>query len=144
MPHLDLNNMLLTSTVAAGAIAGTGVLSALAFRVVVTTNQVHIVQRGGTTTSYGRGQPAGNTYYRWPSWLPVVGVKVTILPVSIFSRKLANYAAYDIDRVPFETALQSLLRQSDPHATYEWTTSLDYFGNTYLHVYEAPASNVLH
>ncbi len=46
----------------------------LSLRRVVTTNEVHIVQSSKLTTSYGKDTNNGNTYYEWPSWLPVIGV----------------------------------------------------------------------
>lgn len=85
----------------------------MAFRIVVSTNEVHIVQSGKKTTSYGKDQPAGNTYYKWPSWIPVIGVKVIVLPVSVFSLKLENYASYDKGRVPFSIDIMSFFRISD-------------------------------
>jgi flotillin len=38
----------------------------------VPTNEVHIVQSSKKTTSYGKDTGHGNTYYEWPTWLPVV------------------------------------------------------------------------
>lgn len=81
-------------TVFAGAIP-------LMFRRVVNTNEVHIVQSSKTTISYGREQQGGNTYYAWPAFLPIIGRKVTVLPMSIFQERLDNYQAYDKDRLPF-------------------------------------------
>lgn len=73
----------------------------LALRVVVSTNDVHIVQSGRKTISYGKDQPAGNSYYAWPEWLPFIGLKTVPLPVSVFDVVLDGYAAYDKGRVPF-------------------------------------------
>lgn len=86
---------------------------AIAFRIVVATNEVHIVQSGKSTTSYGRGQDAGNIYYRWPSWVPYFGVKVIILPVSVFSIELDDYPAYDKGRVPFAIDVMAFFRIQD-------------------------------
>ena len=63
---------------------------ALLFRRVVKTNEVHIVQSGGKTTSYGKDTGNGNVYYAFPSWLPVIGVSTIVLPVSVFSIKIDN------------------------------------------------------
>lgn len=95
------------------------IICSVAFRIVVSTNQTHIVQRAGTTTSYGRGQKSGNTYYRWPAWIPFFGVRVTVLPVSIFDRKLIDYAAYDIDRVPFVIDVVGFFRIFDSNTAAE-------------------------
>ena len=46
------------------------VLVAVAFRKVVATNAVHVVQSSNKTVSYGKGMSAGNVYYKWPSFLP--------------------------------------------------------------------------
>jgi flotillin len=83
---------------------------ALFFRVVVKTNVVHIVQRRRETVSYGAGLPAGNIYYRWPSWLPRIGVVVVELPVSNFELSLKDYDAYDKDRVPFVVDVVAFFR----------------------------------
>lgn len=95
------------------------IILGIILRVVVPTNAVHIVQRSGSTTSYGRGQPAGNTYWRFPSWVPRFGVRVTVLPVSIFDRKLVDYAAYDVDRVPFVIDVVGFFRINDSNMAAE-------------------------
>lgn len=107
------------------AIIGGGVLfvffliCAIAFRVVVSTNFVHIVQSSRSTTSYGRGQEKGNSYYSWPSWVPLIGVKVTVLPVSVFQQTLMDYAAYDVDRVPFVIDVVAFFRIKDSNMAAE-------------------------
>ena len=68
-----------------GVILVTAIILAAAFRIVVSTNDVHIVQSAKRTVSYGKGEEAGNTYYQWPSWIPVIGIKVISLPVSVFA-----------------------------------------------------------
>ncbi|MCE7031484.1 hypothetical protein LY625_02395 [Lysobacter sp. GX 14042] len=91
------------------SIAGAAAL----LRRVVPTNEVHIVQTSKKTTSYGKDQESGNTYYSWPSWLPMVGLSVTVMPVSVFSVRLDEYEAYDKDRVPFLVDVVSFFRISD-------------------------------
>lgn len=83
-------------------------------RIVVGTNDVDIVQRGKSTTVYGKGQPAGNVFYKWPSWVPALGVQATVLPVSVYSLSLKDYAAYDKGRVPFIIDVIGFFRVSDP------------------------------
>ncbi len=56
----------------------------ISLRTVVPTNMEHIVQAGMKTTPYGFGKPAGNTYYKWPSWIPVIGTTTTEFPECIF------------------------------------------------------------
>lgn len=70
------------------------------YRVVVTTNEVHVVQRGRNTVYYGAKTKEGNVYYAWPSWWPYLGVQVIPLPVSNFSIDIPNYDAYDKGRLP--------------------------------------------
>ncbi|MCP1574429.1 MULTISPECIES: SPFH domain-containing protein [Herbaspirillum] len=77
------------------------VIIAVTLRRVVPTNMVHIVQTSHSSTPYGRGKPAGNTYYAWPSWVPKLGITVTEFPESIFQVALNNYEAYDKERLPF-------------------------------------------
>jgi hypothetical protein len=66
------------------------VLLAMGFRVVVATNEVHIVQPRRKTTSFGKDQPAGNSYYAWPAWMPRIGIRIIKLPVSVFDVQLQN------------------------------------------------------
>ena len=82
----------------------------LNLRRVVPTNMVHIVQSTKSSTPYGRGKPAGNTYYEWPSWIPVIGVTVTQFPESIFQVSLADYEAYDGTRLPFIVDVTAFFR----------------------------------
>lgn len=89
------------------------VLLALLFRNVVKTNMVHIVQSRKKTTSYGAGLDAGNVYYKWPSWVPRMGVTVIPLPVSNFDLSLRDYEAYDKDRVPFKVDVVAFFRIED-------------------------------
>ena len=86
---------------------------AILFRRVVSTNVVHIVQRGRTTMPYGTGLTAGNVYYAWPSWIPRFGINVIQLPVSNFDLTLEDYEAYDMDRVPFMVHVTSFFRIAD-------------------------------
>jgi flotillin len=101
--------MIVVASVLGGALF-LAILLAAAFRVVVSTNDVHIVQSVKKTTSYGKDQPTGNVYYRWPSWWPVIGVKTIKLPVSVFDVSLEGYAAYDKGRVPFVIDVMAFFR----------------------------------
>lgn len=89
------------------------ILIAMAFRIVVPTNMVHIVQRSKLTIPYGRGQEAGNTYYRWPSWIPRLGVVVSQFPESVFQIGLKDYEAYDQGRLPFLVDVRAFFRVDD-------------------------------
>lgn len=85
-------------------------LLAFIFRRVVPTNMVHIVQSSKKTTSYGKGQAAGNTYYAWPAFLPIIGVSVLRFPESVFEIRLDGYEAYDSRRLPFEVDVVGFFR----------------------------------
>lgn len=89
------------------------IILALAWRRVVETNYVHIVQSKSKTTSYGAGKAAGNVYYKVPASIPVFGVTVIELPVSNFNEAIDNYLAYDKDRVPFQVDVAAFFRISD-------------------------------
>lgn len=101
-------------TLILGAVAVIAVIAWLAisamFREVVPTNEVHIVQNGDSTISYGKDQSAGNVYYAWPSWLPKIGLTRIILPVSVFSVRLSGYEAFDNERLPFLVDIEGFFR----------------------------------
>jgi flotillin len=99
--------------IALAALTAFALLVSILFRRVVSTNVVHIVQRGRTTMPYGTGLDAGNVYYAWPSWIPRFGVNVIQLPVSNFDLTLEDYEAYDTDRVPFMVHVTSFFRIND-------------------------------
>lgn len=91
-------------------------------RRVVPTNEVHIVRRGSKTMVYGtpeRGNAeqntlfSGNSYYEFPSSIPVLGVSVTKMPLSIFGIDIKDFDAFDKDRVPFVVDIQSFFRISN-------------------------------
>lgn len=92
---------------------------AIIFRVVVPTNAVHIVQSSKHTVSYGKEKEAGNAYYKWPSSIPKFGVVTIELPVSVFSRSLNSYPAYDKDRVPFVVDIEAFYRISNSDVAAE-------------------------
>lgn len=101
-----------------GIIAGAVLVGIIAFaaillRRVVPTNMVHIVQSSKKSTSYGPRQEAGNTYYEFPQWIPVVGVVVSRFPESVFDISLKDYEAYDVNRLPFVVDVRAFFRISD-------------------------------
>lgn len=95
------------------------------YRVVVPTNEVHIVQSRKQTVSYGKDQPAGNIYYEWSSWMPWIGVTTITLPVSVFNVDLDNYAAYDKGRVPFQIDIMAFFRISDSNVAAQRVSSFE-------------------
>jgi len=111
-----MNWLLILGCVSAFLVVGGAICAvlAMAFRVVVKTNEVHVIQRNKTTVPYGRNKPAGNVYYKWPEWIPRLGVSQIILPTSIFGVDLKNYAAYDVGRVPFMVDVKAFYQVEDP------------------------------
>lgn len=85
----------------------------LLLRRVVPTNMVHIVQTKKKTVSYGKDRPAGNVYWAWPSFLPMLGISVTKYPESVFNVGLRDYEAYDKGRLPFRVDIMAFFRISD-------------------------------
>jgi SPFH/Band 7/PHB domain protein len=112
-----------------GAIAiiviATAIMIPLLFRRVVETNEVHIVQTANKTTSYGKDTMNGNSYYQFPSWVPVVGVTKIVLPVSVFSIKIDGYEAYDVGRLPFMVDITAFFRIKDSNLAAQRVTSLE-------------------
>ncbi len=88
-------------------------ITSLLFRKVVPTNEVHIVQSGKSTVSYGKDSGNGNSYYQWPSFIPIIGVSKSVLSTSVFSLKLDSYESYDKGRLPFEVDVVAFFRVSD-------------------------------
>lgn len=76
-------------------------LAFAAYRRVVPSNQVHIVQSSKKSEVYGIGREAGNAYYAWPSFIPGIGVVVSTFSEAIFPITLTRYLAYDSAKVPF-------------------------------------------
>lgn len=85
----------------------------LSLRRVVPTNMVHIVQSKSVTKTYGKGKDFGNVYYKWPEWIPYLGVMVTEFPESIFQVSLTGYDAYDQKKLPFIVDIVAFFRIKD-------------------------------
>lgn len=96
-----------------GVIAAIVMITILALRRIVPTNQVHIVQRNNKTVSYGKDTDNGNVYYEIPSWIPKFGVVVSKLPATIIDISLNHYEAYDKDRLPFVVDVKAFFRITD-------------------------------
>jgi flotillin len=101
------------SIVSACIVVGIIVVTILALRRIVPTNQVHIVQRNNKTVSYGKDTANGNVYYEIPSWVPKFGVVVSKLPATIIDISLNHYEAYDKDRLPFVVDVKAFFRITD-------------------------------
>lgn len=96
----------------------------IALRRVVPVNEVHIIQTRNNTVSYGKGF-ASNTYYEWPSRLPLIGLQRVTLPVSNFAIDLPDYAAYDKERVPFLVHVMAFFRISDSNTAAQRVASFE-------------------
>lgn len=96
----------------------------IALRRVVPVNEVHIVQTRKDTVSYGKGFDS-NTYYEWPSRIPLIGLTRVTLPVSNFSIDLPDYAAYDKERVPFLVHVMAFFRISDSNTAAQRVASFE-------------------
>lgn len=108
-----INNLVPIVGGAVAFVAAAALLLAFAWREVVPSNKVHIVQSRKKTTSYGTGQQDGNVYYAIPSFIPIFGITRISLPVNNFALTLHEYKAYDKDRVPFELDVTAFFRIAD-------------------------------
>ncbi len=97
----------------------------LSLRRVVPTNEVHIIQSGKSTTSYGKDTGHGNTYYLWPSWIPVIGVTRSLFPTSVFDIDLKGYEAYDSGRLPFVVNVKGFFRIDDSNMAAQRVANFD-------------------
>lgn len=93
------------------------------FRRVVGANEVHIVQYAKKTVSYGKDTASGNSYYEWPSWVPLFGVTKAVLPVSVFDLDLKSYEAYDEGRLPFHVDVKAFFRVADSNTAAQRVAS---------------------
>lgn len=115
----------------------------LFLRRVVPTNMVHIVQSRNASTPYGRGKPAGNTYYEWPSWIPIVGVTVTKFPESIFQVTLGDYEAYDSARLPFMVDVTAFFRVDNAEVVAQRVSHFDELNTQLVSVLQGSVRRIL-
>lgn len=120
-----LGTTLMLAAIAVAALIGLSLFFwTIALRRVVPVNEVHIVQTRKNTVSYGKGF-ASNTYYEWPSRIPMIGLVRVTLPVSNFSIDLPDYAAYDKERVPFLVHVMAFFRISDSNTAAQRVASFE-------------------
>jgi flotillin len=119
-----MSTLLFAGAGALGLLLLVGFMSIL-FRRVVSTNEVHIVQSSKSTTSYGKDTGNGNTYYEWPSWIPLIGITKIVSPVSVFDLDLTNYEAYDKGRLPFLVDVKAFFRITDTNIAAQRVSSFD-------------------
>ena len=130
------------------AVAGLVVAGILAFwvislRRVVSTNEVHIIQSSKKTVSFGKDQEAGNTYYEWPSWIPIIGINVIKLPVSVFSLRLKDYEAYDNGRLPFVLDLEAFFRIENSNVAAQRVAGYQELNQQLLSILQGAARTIL-
>lgn len=118
-----MDNIWLNGYLYGGVVVLVLVLITFFLRRVVATNEVHIVQSSKRSISYGNGLAAGNTYYEFPSWLPIIGVLVSKYPVSVFTEELTDYEAYDQGRLPFVLDVKAFFRISDSNTAAQRVSS---------------------
>jgi flotillin len=124
MRAMETNNLIFLALVAVAiVVVFKFVYWVLTLRRVVATNEVHIVQSAKLTKSYGKDTEHGNTYYEWPSWIPIFGVSKIILPVSVFDLDLNAYEAYDKGRLPFVVDVKSFFRITDSNVAAQRVAS---------------------
>jgi flotillin len=69
LEQFDMNILLLGGIAALACLAVLMLFASVFLRRVVPTNEVHIVQTKKHTISYGKGETAGNTYWKWPGFM---------------------------------------------------------------------------
>lgn len=117
-------------------------------RKVVAPNEVHIVRQGSNTLVYGNASTeeqasSGNSYYRWPQWVPAIGVDVSILPLSVFDIDIAGYDAYDKDRLPFVVDIKAFFRISNYKIAAERVSTVGELKQQLLDICRGAARTIL-
>ncbi|PIZ30969.1 MAG: hypothetical protein COY40_03295 [Alphaproteobacteria bacterium CG_4_10_14_0_8_um_filter_53_9] len=56
----------------------------------------------------------GNVYYRWPSFIPKIGIVFREIPMNNFSISLKDYDAYDVNRLQFMVDVTAFFQVDDP------------------------------
>lgn len=135
--------ILAVAGIAAAVIIGISIFAAMLFRRVVPTNEVHIVQAGKNSVSYGSGLEAGNSYYEFPSWIPKIGVTVSSYPVSVFDLNLLNYDAYDVDRLEFLVDVRAFFRISNSQIAAQRVSNFQELKDQLNGVLQGAVRNVL-
>src|SRR3990167_8969023 len=123
-PMFGFSIVLISILLIVGIIATMLFFWIVALRRVVPVNEVHIVQTRKNTVSFGKGFNS-NTYYEWPSWIPLIGLTKIMLPVSNFAIDLPDYAAYDKERVPFLVHVMAFFRINDSNTAAQRVASFD-------------------
>lgn len=112
-------------------------------RQIVDPNQVHVVQSAKTTRSYGTKTQNGNVYYKWPSWIPFLGVTTVVLPISNFDLSLNSYEAYDRDKVPFKVDVTAFFRIEDTDEAAQRVSSKQELDSQLLSIVQGAVRTIL-
>lgn len=118
------------------------ILVAVFLRRVVEPNEVHVVQSAKGRKSYGK-EAHGNTYWEFPSWIPVIGLTKIVLPVSVFDLELGDYEAYDKDRVPFNVDVMAFFRIEDTDVAAERVTNFEELQEQLMSVMQGAVRTIL-
>ncbi|MDR0644985.1 MAG: hypothetical protein LBG05_08830 [Treponema sp.] len=118
-------------------------VSTFRLRRIVPSNMVHILQRSKSTVSYGVGMKAGNTYYKWPAWMPLLGITVRELPVSNFDLDLVRYEAYDKNRLPFTVDVKAFFRIEDTNAAAQKVENLSELKDHLLGIVQGSVRSIM-
>lgn len=144
MPGMDLPEFDMPMIWSAlGGVLGLIVVLAFLLRRVVPTNEVHIVQSRKSTKSYGKDTDNGNTYYEWPSWLPLLGITKIVMPVSVFDIQLVAYEAYDVGRVPFVVDIVAFFRIADSNLAAQRVASFTELENQLRAIVQGAVRTIL-
>lgn len=121
------------------------ILSIMALRRIVRTDEVHVVQKAKKTLVYGTTAEnnLGNTYYEFPSWCPILGVTVTKLPTAVFGLDLNDYDAYDKDRLPFLVDIKAFFRITDFRLASSRVTNIMELKEQLLSIVQGAARSIL-
>lgn len=119
-------------------------------RTVVSPNEVHIVRQGKKTLIYGASssipegnEVSGNAYYRWPEWVPAIGVTISRLSLAVFDIDIKGYDAYDKDRLPFVVDVKAFFRICDFKMAAERVESSDELSKQLLDICRGAVRTIL-
>lgn len=139
---MELNTITTVIGTLVGIIVLLAIMIPLYFRRVVDTNEVHIVQSADKTVSYGKDTGNGNTYYEFPGWVPVFGVSKVVLPVSVFSIKIEDYDAYDLERLPFVVDVTAFFRIADSNLSAQRVENFDDLRNQLTNIIQGSIRSI--
>ena len=104
------------------------------------------MRQGKKTLIYGNTSgemSSGNAYYRWPEWVPVIGVNLSVLPLSVFDIDIENYDAYDKERLPFVVDIKAFFRISNYKVAAERVASIKELKEQLLDICRGAARTIL-